>query len=328
MPLLFLEDQRRVQVAVPGVGHGRHRNPVLEPQRVEAMNHLRDLRDRHRDILAEDVLSQLDQHVAELAASVPDAFPLRLRLGDPVVDTVQDLHHLGQLKEDLLPIVAVLLHDQHRLLARLEAGRQEVRHVLQRLPVHQLQRRRQVATLEQAPHRRRGVLDAGEADHRRGVVAGPWHQLHDHLRDDPQGAFGSDEKVQHPVAGGALADPSTELQHAAVGQHHGHADDVVGGQPVFEAMGPAGVAGDVATDGGDRLAGRVGRIHQARLGGGRVEVGVDHAGARHRHQVGRVDLQCGEAFQAQHDAAGERHRAADQAAAGAPRGDRRPRLGA
>ena len=42
--------------------------------------------------------------------------------------------------------------------------------------------------------------------------------------------------------------PAAEAHHLAVDQDHFEAEHVVGGQPVFEAMHPAGILGDVAAD--------------------------------------------------------------------------------
>src|SRR5205807_5609955 len=104
--------------------------------------------------------------------------------------------------------------------------------------------------------------------------------------------------------------------------------DVVGGEAVLQAVGSTRVAGDVAADGGDGEAGRVGRVHETVLGGGGVQVARDHAGAGDRHQVGRVDLEVPEPLHAEHDAAPERDRSADQPAAGAAGRERGAGLGA
>ena len=299
---------------------------MLLRQRLEPVDHLRNHRDRHRDVLAEDVLALLHQNPAEVAAGVPDPLPLRLALGDPVVDAVEDLDHLGQLEKHLFAVVAVLLDDDHRLVAGLEAGRKQVADDLQRALVHQLQGRREVARLEQPADGRGGVLDGLEAHHGGGVVAGPGDQLHDDAGDDPEGALRADEEVHQAVAGGALADSPAEFEDAAVGQHDRHPDHVVGGQAVLQAVRATGVAGDVAADGRDHLAGGVGRIHQALGRGTGVEVAIDHARPGHRHQVGGVDLQLGQPLEAQDDATREGDRPADQSAAGSPGGERRPRL--
>src|SRR5436189_37074 len=48
-----------------------------------------------------------------------------------------------------------------------------------------------------------------------------------------------------------------EPDELAIGQNHFEAEDVIGGDPVFERVRPARIGGDVAADGAGGLAGRV-----------------------------------------------------------------------
>src|SRR6266478_3979292 len=58
---------------------------------------------------------------------------------------------------------------------------------------------------------------------------------------------------------------ATEPVDLTVGQDHLEAEDVVGGHPVLEGVGPARVGGDVAADGAGLLARRIrGVIEPAR----------------------------------------------------------------
>ena len=109
MALVVVEEEGRVEVAVAGVGHGGQADTVFQPELVEPVDHLRDLRDGHRDVLAEHVLAQRHQDVTELAARPPDPVSLGPALGHAVVHPAHQLHHLGQLEQDLFLVVAVLL---------------------------------------------------------------------------------------------------------------------------------------------------------------------------------------------------------------------------
>ena len=113
-----------------------------------------------------------------------------------------------------------------------------------------------------------------------------------------------------------------EPHDLAADQHHLDAEDVVGGQPVFEAVHAAGVLGDVAADRAGDLRGRVGRIVETlvldRLGDGEVGDARLHHGAAVVivHLEDAVELAHGE-----QDAVLQRQRAARQRGTAAARHD-------
>ena len=51
-----------------------------------------------------------------------------------------------------------------------------------------------------------------------------------------------------------------ELRHGAIGEHDLHAQHVIAGHAVFQAVGAAAVEGDIAADGADGLARWIGRV--------------------------------------------------------------------
>ena len=86
-----------------------------------------------------------------------------------------------------------------------------------------------------------------------------------------------EERVQ-VVAGHVLDRLAAGLQDPAVREHHGEAEDVVAGHAVLQAARAAGVAGDVAADGGMADARRVGRIEEAVLFDFGLQVRRDDSG--------------------------------------------------
>ena len=97
--------------------------------------------------------------------------------------------------------------------------------------------------------------------------------------------LGADEQAGQ-VGPGRLEAVAAEPHHLAVGQHGLEAEHVVGRHPVPEAVRAAGVERDVAADGADRLARRIGRVVQAvrsrppRVTSRLIDAGLDHGDAR------------------------------------------------
>ena len=91
------------------------------------------------------------------------------------------------------------------------------------------------------------------------------------------------------------------------------AEDVVGGDPVLEAVRAAGVHGDVAADGAGELARRIGGIEEAAMGDSIGDVDVGDAGLNPRAAVFIVDVEDAiEAGEAEHDRIGRRQGPAGQ----------------
>ena len=89
-------------------------------------------------------------------------------------------------------------------------------------------------------------------------------QSHRHLGGDAERALGPDEHAEQVVAGrvGCARRRAGPVRRRRAPPRA--PSDVVGGEAVLEAVGAAGVLGDVAADGADLLAGRVGRVVVAR----------------------------------------------------------------
>jgi hypothetical protein len=111
-----------------------------------------------------------------------------------------------------------------------------------------------------------------------------------------------------------------ELDHLALDRHAAHAQHVVHGEAVLQAVHAAGVLGHVAADGAGDLARRIGRVVQAEGRGGLADGQVAHARLHDRRARVRVKLDDAvELRQRQQHAGLVRQRAAAQPGAGAAR---------
>ena len=130
-------------------------------------------------------------------------------------------------------------------------------------------------------------VEGGEDDlHGLGLA----HDAEGHLGGDAECAFGADEDAEQIVAGG-VGGLAAEGDDLAGGKDDGHLEDVGGGEAVLEAVGSAGVLGDVAADGADGLRAGVGRVEEALRGDGGGDVGVDDAGLHGDLLVGEIDVE-------------------------------------
>ena len=140
-----------------------------------------------------------------------------------------------------------------------------------------------------------------------GVEAlGPGQQLQGDLQRDAEETFVAIEQAA-PVRADVLAARAAPFDDLAGAEHGLDAEHVVGGHAVFQAVGAAGVEGDVAADGADQRAGRVGRVMQPVRRGGQRYLRVHHARLDHGNPLGGVQPQnAGQAVERDDDAV--RHR--------------------
>jgi hypothetical protein len=111
--------------------------------------------------------------------------------------------------------------------------------------------------------------DNARGDYRRHAIAGIpgrrkahqqysrrcrlWQNAHGDFRDDPKQPFGSGHQAEHVLAIGIEVLPA-KADHFAIHQNDLDAQEVVGGDPVFEAMDAARILGNVAADRAGDLA--------------------------------------------------------------------------
>ena len=144
---------------------------------------------------------------------------------------------------------------------------------------------------------------------------------HGHFGDDAEQAFRAGHDAEQVIALGVEM-LAAEADHLAIHQHHLDAENVVGRQPVFQAMHAAGILRDIAADRTGDLRGRVGRVVEAVSLDGMGDAEIGDAGLRHHHPVHQIDLE--DRVEAAHDQQHrvlQRQRAAGQRCAGSARHD-------
>ena len=158
-----------------------------------------------------------------------------------------------------------------------------------------------------------------EADQHRAGRGRPGQDADRDLGDHAEQPFRSGDDAEQVVAR-RIQVPAADAHHLAVHQHQLDAEQVVGGEPVFEAMDAARVLGDVAADRARDLARRVGRVVEPRRLDRLADGEVGHARLDRRAAVGVVDVENPvELAEAEQDSVGERQRAARERGAGAAR---------
>ena len=102
-------------------------------------------------------------------------------------------------------------------------------------------------------------------------------QTHGDLGDHGEGALRADQQAHQIVAGHVFDALVARVQHAPVCQHSLQRHHIVACDAVFEAARAAGIAGDVAAQGGLADASRIGRVKEPRCLCLGCQVGRDHA---------------------------------------------------
>ena len=134
---------------------------------------------------------------------------------------------------------------------------------------------------------------------------------------DAERPFGTAENAEEIVAG-SVESFSAEVDEGAVGQDNFEAEDVSGGEPVFEAVGAAGVFGYVAADAADGLRGGIRGVEITLRLDARGDVEIDNAGLDDDAGVGEIDFEDAvHAREADDDAVFYGERPAAKASAGA-----------
>lgn len=140
--------------------------------------------------------------------------------------------------------------------------------------------------------------------------------------DDAEHAFAADEETGEVEALAVFVAAAAGSDDGAVWEDDFEAEDVVAGDPVFEAARAAGVGGDIAAEGAFAEAGWVRRVVPSEFADLVLEVAGDDAGLDDGDPVGRVDLEDAvHAFHGEDDAAVDGDAAADVADAAAADGD-------
>jgi hypothetical protein len=156
--------------------------------------------------------------------------------------------------------------------------------------VHELHGGRHHAVGDDGGNAFAGRHHGGKGRHERARYRRLAQDLHHNFDNHAQQAFAAGDQAQQvePALRAGLAAHGDDL---APRKHQRHAEQVVGGEAIFEAMQAAAVFRDIAADGAGDLAGRIGGVIEAlRLHGlGDVEVG--DAGFDHDAAILIVDLE-------------------------------------
>ena len=174
--------------------------------------------------------------------------------------------------------MAVGLHQQQRFAVERQADLGEILDAADRHAVEELERAGDDFRGNDRRHGARGVFHPVVARQHGPPRGGAGEKFQEDLGDDAQRAFRADEEVLHRVAGDVLDAGVAEAGDEAVGQHDFEPHHVVAGHAVFQPAQAAGVLGDVAADRADAHRAGIGRIEQAVLARGGVDVGGDRAG--------------------------------------------------
>ena len=162
-----------------------------------------------------------------------------------------------------------------------------------------------------------GALHRGEADQNRARPRRLRQDADRDLGDDSEHAFGADHHAEQVIAL-RIEMLAAEPHDFALDRDHFDADDVVGGEPVFEAVNAARILGDVSPDRAGDLARRIGRIIEPQTLHGVGDAEIGHAGLGDDAAVGHIDVEdLVELAHAEKNAVGERQRAARKRRSGA-----------
>ena len=130
----------------------------------------------------------------------------------------------------------------------------------------------------------------GKADQQRPRGRRLSQDAHGDLGDDPEQPLGAGHDAHQIVAVG-IEMLAAEPDDLAVDQHDFEAEQVVGRQPVFEAMHAARILGDIAADRAGDLARRVGRVIKAGAGDRMADAEIGDAGLRDDAAVVVIDVE-------------------------------------
>ena len=162
-----------------------------------------------------------------------------------------------------------------------------------------------------------GFVGAGECGEERLHGFGALDDAENHFCGDAESAFGADENAEEIVAG-RVERFSAEVDERAIGENDFEAEDVRGGESVFEAMRAAGIFGDVAADAARGLRRGIGGVEIALREDAGGDVEIDDAGLDDDAGVGEIDFEDAvHAREADDDAVFDGERAAAEAGAGA-----------
>ena len=154
------------------------------------------------------------------------------------------------------------LDDQHRLGVERIAGVGERLAGVDRRPIHEFQRDGNDAGGDDRIDTGTGDLVRAEGGEHRSRTFRRAQNAHGHLGDHRQLPLAAGQQPQ-PVIAGGIEMRAADVEDLAFDGDDLQAQQIVGGDAVFQAMRAAGVHVDVAADHAGELAGWIGRIEEA-----------------------------------------------------------------
>ena len=188
--------------------------------------------------------------------------------------------------------------------------------------VHHLDSRRHDPRRDDLRHGRPGFADAVERGQQRLHGLRLSQDPHDDLRHNRQRAFAADDEPEQ-IRPRRIGERAADLHELAVRHYRLDGEDVMHGEAVLQAVGAAGILGDVAADRAHLLTRRIRRVVVAERRHLPRDLQVGHARFHGHSLVGNVDLEHAiQPGQADDDAPGNRKRAARQPGSVATRDER------
>ena len=273
-----VEQDERVQVAVARMEHVGDAQAVARADRADAFQDQRQLPGRDGAVHADVVRDPAGGAEGRFAA-LPDRRALGLALRDLQARRVEGLRDRDDAGEHVLAFLvgALDLDDEHRLGIARVAGLREILGDQDRLAVHVFHGDRDDAGRDDRRRAGPGILHRGEAEQGWARALRAAQDAHRRLCDDAELPLRAADEAEQVVARGVEM-LAADLHHGAVMGDEGDAHEVVGGDPVFQAMRPAGIHRDVARDGAGELARRVGGVEEALVRDGARDGEVGDAG--------------------------------------------------
>ena len=314
-----------MQIAVAGVEYIGDAKPVPRRQGADLGQHFGQAAARDRAVHAVIVGDPPDRRKRRLAAG-PEEEPLGFVAADPdglrAVGAGERLDLLDQVVDlDLRPIE---LDDQQRLGIERVASVGKLLGGVDRRAVHHLHAARDDAGADDRGDAIAGVCGRGKADQQCPRRWRLFEDAHGDLGDYPEQALGAGHHPHQIVALG-IEMLAAEADDLAVHQHHFEAEQIVGGEPVFEAVHAARIFRDIAPDRAGDLARRVGRVIKPGTLDRMGDREIGHPGLDDDAAVVVVDIEDAvELGHAEEDPVGQRQGATRQRGAGAARHDLHP----
>ncbi|CAM2144652.1 hypothetical protein PT2222_160115 [Paraburkholderia tropica] len=322
--IVAVEENQRVHVAVARVEHVDAAQPVLRLHFVDAREQRPNRAARHRAVHAVIVGRDAPGGGEGVFAARPEAQAFFLGARDLDTRRAMFAQHDGRARDFVGDFLgrAVGLAQQDRGCVEVVARLHEFLHGARGGFVHHFETGGNDAGRDDAGHGVAAFHHVVEARHDdlRGLRTRD--QLDRHFGHDGEHAFAADHDCEQ-IEPRRVERERAKLHDLAVHRDRAHAQHVMHGEAVLEAVHAARVFGNIAADRAGDLRRRIGRVietvRRGRLGNGQIA----HARLYGGRACVRIDFENAlEARERKHDAVADRHGAAGQARARAARHDR------